>query len=140
MLTVVFADIVGSTGLFENLGDATASQLMAQLTGVLGKGFEEHQGRVVTLLGDGVFAVFPDAGSAITSCVMLQTRFKTDPVIPIGGDRPIQMQIGAECGEVIEIHGGSFAAAGHSPAPLSDMARAPHLLPPPSVYNALGPD
>ena len=34
MLTVVFADIVGSTGLFEKLGDANASQLMAQLTGV----------------------------------------------------------------------------------------------------------
>ncbi|MBK6320704.1 adenylate/guanylate cyclase domain-containing protein [Candidatus Aalborgicola defluviihabitans] len=137
MLTVVFADIVGSTGLFEKLGDANASQLMAQLTGVLGKVFEEHQGRVVKLLGDGVFAVFPDAGSAITSCVMLQTRFKTDPVIPIGGDRPIQMQIGAECGEVIEIDGDCFGDAVNSAARLSDLAGADQILVTQSVWNEL---
>ena len=67
MPTVVFADIVGSTGLFEQLGGANASQLMNGLTTQLGKVFEQHQGRVVKLLGDGVFAVFADAGSAVTA-------------------------------------------------------------------------
>ena len=105
MPTVVFADIVGSTGLFEQMGDANASLLMNSLTGLLGKVFEQHQGRVVKLLGDGVFAVFPDAGSAVTACVTLQSRFKTDPVIPQGGTQPIQMQMGVESGELVEIDG-----------------------------------
>lgn len=137
MLTVVFADIVGSTGLFERLGDARASQLMAQLTGVLGKVFEQHQGRVVKLLGDGVFAVFPDAGSAITACVTLQSRFRSEPIVPAGSDRPIQMQIGAECGEVIEIDGDCFGDAVNSAARLADLAGADQILTTQNAWNEL---
>ena len=137
MLTVVFADIVGSTGLFEKLGDAKASQLMTRLTGVLGQVFEQHQGRVVKLLGDGVFAVFPDAGSAITACVTLQSRFSTNPVIPDGGDSPIQMQMGAECGEVVEIEGDCFGDAVNSAARLADLAGADQILTTQNVCNEL---
>ena len=57
--TVVFADLVGSTGIFERLGDATASRFVTQLTSALSKTFEQHHGRVVKLLGDGLFVVFP---------------------------------------------------------------------------------
>jgi class 3 adenylate cyclase len=137
MLTVVFADIVGSTGLFERLGDAHASQLMSQLTGVLGKVFEQHHGRVVKLLGDGVFAVFPDAGSAITACITLQSRFLNEPFIPAGSDRPIRMQIGAESGEVIEIDGDCFGDAVNSAARLADLAGADQILTTQNVWNEL---
>jgi len=33
--TAVFADLVGSTGIFERLGDETAGRFMTQLTGAL---------------------------------------------------------------------------------------------------------
>lgn len=137
MLTVVFADIVGSTSLFEKLGDTNASQLMAHLTGILSKVFEQHRGRVVKLLGDGVFAVFPDAGSAITACVTLQSRFKTEPVIPAVGGHPIQMQIGAESGDVVEIDGDCFGDAVNSAARLADLAGADQILTTQSVWNEL---
>jgi len=137
MQTVVFADIVGSTGLFEKLGDVSASQLMAHLTGVLGRVFEQHQGRVVKLLGDGVFAVFPDASSAITACVTLQSRFRTEPVIPAAGGHPIQMQMGAECGDVVEIDGDCFGDAVNSAARLADLAGADQILTTQSVWDEL---
>ena len=137
MLTVVFADIVGSTGLFEKLGDANASRLMAQLTGVLGKVFEQHQGRVVKLMGDGVFAVFPDAGSAIAACVNLQLGFRTNPVVPVPGGRPIQMQMGAACGDVVEVDGDCFGDAVNSAARLADLAGADQILTTQSVWDEL---
>lgn len=137
MRTIVFADIVGSTGLFEKLGDADASQLMAHLTGVLGKVFEQHQGRVVKLLGDGVFAVFPDAGNAIAACVTLQSRFKAAPVMPAVGGLPIQMQMGVECGDVVEIDGDCFGDAVNSAARLADLAGADQILTTQSVWNEL---
>jgi adenylate cyclase len=137
MPAVVFADVVGSTDLFEQMGDATASLLMTRLTGVLGTVFEQHQGRVVKLLGDGVFAVFPDASSAITACVTLQSRFLADPVIPIGRTAPIQMQMGVESGELVEIEGDCFGDAVNSAARLADLAGADQILTTQSVWNEL---
>ena len=62
MATVVFADLVGSTGIFERLGDETAGRFVTQLTTALSKTFEQHNGRVVKLLGDGLFVVVPGRG------------------------------------------------------------------------------
>jgi class 3 adenylate cyclase len=137
MPAVVFADIVGSTSLFEKMGDTSASLLMNQLTSVLGQTFEQHNGRVVKLLGDGVFAIFPHAGDAIAACVNLQTRFKTEPVIPAGGGRAIQMQMGVESGEVIEIAGDCFGDAVNSAARLADLAGADQILTTQNVWNGL---
>lgn len=137
MPTVVFADVVGSTSLFEQMGDANASRLMTQLTGMLGKVFEQHQGRVVKLLGDGVFAVFPESGNAIAACVTLQSRFQTDPIIPGGGTAPIQMQMGVESGELVEIDGDCFGDAVNSAARLADLAGADQILTTQSVWNEL---
>ncbi len=137
MRTVVFADIVGSTGLFEKLGDADASRLMTQLTGMLGAVFEQHQGRVVKLLGDGVFAVFPDGGSAVAACVTLQSHFKAAPVVPVAGWNPIQMQMGVECGDVVEIDGDCFGDAVNSAARLADLAGADQILTTHGVWEGL---
>ena len=101
MATVVFADLVGSTGIFERLGDETAGRFVTQLTTALSKTFEEHNGRVVRLLGDGIFTVFQNEKDAIASCVAIQTRLKEKPVYPGGDGKPVQMQMGAECGEVV---------------------------------------
>lgn len=139
MPTVVFADVVGSTGLFEQMGDINASQLMSGLTTLLGTVFEQHQGRVVKLLGDGVFAVFPDAGSAVTACMLLQSRFQTDPIIPLGRTTPIQMQMGVESGELVEIGGDYFGDAVNSAARLADLAGADQILTTQNVWDALMP-
>ena len=137
MPTVVFADIVGSTGLFEQMGDANASLLMNSLTGLLGKVFEQHQGRVVKLLGDGVFAVFPDAGCAVAACVSLQSRFLTAPIIPVGGTAPIQMQMGVESSELVEIVGDCFGDAVYSASRLADLAGADQILTTQHVWDEL---
>jgi len=137
MPTVVFADVVGSTGLFEQMGGVTASQLMSGLTALLGKVLEQHQGRVVKLLGDGVFAVFPDAGSAVTACMVLQSRFQTEPIIPLGRTTPIQMQMGIESGELVEIDGDCFGDAVNSAARLADLAGADQILTTHNVWDAL---
>src|SRR3954471_461659 len=109
MASVVFADLVGSTGIFERLGDETAGRFVTQLTTALAKIFEQHNGRVVKLLGDGLFVVFPQEAQAITACVAIQERLLEKPVIPGGGNgKPVQMQMGIESGEVVEIEGDCY--------------------------------
>src|SRR5204862_6764353 len=88
--TVVFADLVGSTGIFERLGDETAGRFVTQLTSALSKTFEEHHGRVVKLLGDGLFVVFPVEVDAVVACIAIQKRLQEKPVFAGDMLTPIQ--------------------------------------------------
>jgi class 3 adenylate cyclase len=139
MASVVFADLVGSTGIFERLGDETAGRFVTQLTTALSKILEQHNGRVVKLLGDGIFAVFPQESQAITACVAIQERLMQKPVRPGGTGRPVQMQMGIESGEIVEIEGDCYGDAVNSAARLADLAGADQILTTQRVRAALPP-
>ncbi|MDF2462963.1 MAG: Adenylyl cyclase [Ramlibacter sp.] len=139
MATVVFADLVGSTGIFERLGDETAGRFVTQLTGALSKTFEQHNGRVVKLLGDGLFVVFPYEGDALAACIAIQKRLQEKPVYPGGTGKPVQMQMGVEAGEVVEIDGDCYGDAVNSAARLADLAGAEQILTSQRVRDALPP-
>jgi adenylate cyclase len=137
MPTVVFADLVGSTGIFERLGDETAGRFVTQLTTALSKTFEQHNGRVVKLLGDGLFVVFPLESEAIDACVSIQKRLVEKPVYPGGMGSPVQMQMGVETGEVVEIEGDCYGDAVNSAARLADLAGADQILTTQRVRDAM---
>jgi class 3 adenylate cyclase len=140
MTTVVFADLVGSTGIFERLGDETAGRFVTQLTTALSKSFEQYNGRVVKLLGDGLFVVFADETDAISSCVAIQERLQKTPVYPGGTGKPVQMQMGVETGEVVEIEGDCYGDAVNSAARLADLAGAEQILTTSRVKDLLKPE
>lgn len=140
MASVVFADLVGSTGIFERLGDETAGRFVTQLTTALAKIFEQHNGRVVKMLGDGLFVVFPEEAHALTACIAIQERLLQKPVRPGGMGRPVQMQMGIESGEVVEIQGDCYGDAVNIAARLADLAGADQILATQRVRDALPPD
>lgn len=140
MASVVFADLVGSTGIFERLGDETAGRFVTQLTTALAKIFEQHRGRVVKLLGDGLFVVFASEEQALTACIAIQERLQHKPVRPGGTGRPVQMQMGIESGEVVEIQGDCYGDAVNSAARLADLAGADQILTTQRVRDALPPE
>lgn len=139
MTTVVFADLVGSTSMFERLGDETASRFVTQLVGALSQVFEQHSGRVVKLLGDGLFVVFPQEGDALAACISIQKRFLDKPIRAGGSGAPVQMQMGIESGEVVEIDGDCFGDTVNSAARLADLAGAAQILTTQNVWSALTP-
>lgn len=139
MTTVVFADIVGSTSMFERMGDQAASRFVTQLVGELSQVFEQHSGRVVKLLGDGLFVVFPHESDALTACVSIQKRLLEKPIRPGGSGALAQLQMGIESGEVVVIDGDCFGDTVNSAARLADLAGAAQILTTQSVWSALGP-
>ncbi len=64
---VMFADICGSTTLYERLGDGPAHHLVSDLMKSVDSLIEKHNGRVVKHIGDEVLAVFAKLESA-ASC------------------------------------------------------------------------
>lgn len=70
-LTVLFADICGSTSLYHALGDETARSLvaagLAEITAVL----PEHSGCLVKTIGDEVMCTFDDPDRAVQAAAMM---------------------------------------------------------------------
>ncbi|QDL37617.1 adenylate/guanylate cyclase domain-containing protein [Rhodoferax sediminis] len=121
--TVVFADLTGSTGVFETLGNAKATQAITRLTHWIGQVCEAHSGRVVKMLGDGVLAVFPEGGRAVAAVIEMQRvhqkRIKAWPA-----NLHMHLQVGVACGEIVEVNGDCYGDAVNVASRLSDMSGA----------------
>jgi len=119
--TVVFADLAGSTGLYEALGNARAADAITQLTHWIGRVCESHGGRVVKTLGDGVLAVFPEGRTALASVLDLQ-RSRQNHTGQWPSSAPVRLQIGIAAGEVIEVGGDCYGDAVNIASRLSDLS------------------
>lgn len=108
--TVVFADISGSTSLYETLGNKRATEAVTQVTQWIGDSIESHGGRVVKKLGDGVLGIFGDASSAVTAMASMlrqhQARLDRWP-------QPLRMDIrvGVASGDVVDVDGDCYGDA-----------------------------
>lgn len=119
--TVVFADLTGSTRVFEAMGNARATETVTRLTQWIGGVCEAHGGRVVKMLGDGVLAIFP-AGDIATAAVLElqrnhQKRLQAWPVA-----LRMDLQIGVASGDVVEVDGDCYGDAVNLASRLSDLA------------------
>ncbi|MET0312169.1 MAG: adenylate/guanylate cyclase domain-containing protein, partial [Burkholderiaceae bacterium] len=118
--TVVFADLTGSTGVFEALGNAKATEAITRLTNWIGQVCEAHGGRVVKTLGDGVLAVFPDGPGAVDAVIELQ-RNHQKRIINWPPSLRMRLQVGVACGEIVEVDGDCYGDAVNVASRLSDL-------------------
>src|SRR5262252_2510715 len=83
VVTIVFADLIGSTSLHERLDPESVSRVMERYYGAVRGPIEAHGGTVVNLLGDGVMCAFgvpqvaeDDAIRAVRAAVAVQHAFR----------------------------------------------------------------
>ncbi len=134
--TVVFADLTGSTGLFESVGNVAATDVVTRCTRALGYHLSRSGGRVVKFLGDGVLALFNDTASAVECCVKTQDIMR-DLKMKDPQQRPLGVKIGIEYGAIIEQNGDCYGDAVNVAARLSDRAGANEILIGESVFRRL---
>lgn len=119
--TVVFADLSGSTRVFEAMGNTLATTTVTQITQWVAKTCEAHAGRVVKMLGDGVLAVFPQGSSAIAAAQDLQRshakRLQSWPL-----NLRMELQVGVASGDVVEVDGDTYGDAVNVASRLCDLA------------------
>ena len=124
--TVVFADLMGSTGVFETIGNARASRVVTQLTQWIGEIVLAHRGRVVKTLGDGVLAVFPYAPDAINAVVDMQRSHQKRIASSSAGTR-MPIRVGVARGDVEFVDGDCYGDAVNVASRLSDLS-GPHQI------------
>ena len=119
--TVVFADIAGSTALFETLGNEHAAALVTRLTRGIAACVQDHGGRVIKKLGDGVLGVFAQPGQAVAASVALMREHRQWSQEQPQAHR-VEIHIGLANGEVVEVDRDCYGDAVNLAARLCDLA------------------
>ncbi len=125
--TVLFADLRGSTALFETLGNAEATTVVTHCINAIGAAVMEHRGHVVKTLGDGLMAVFDDTPQGVMAA--LQMHEVLDGIVSSSSEggassglRLLRLQVALARGEVVEMSGDCFGDAVNVAARLLDHA------------------
>lgn len=135
-VTVVFADLTGSTGVFEVLGNVKATQVVTRLTDWIGKVCAAKRGRVVKNLGDGVLMVFARNEDAIDAAIEMQ-RSHTERIKTWPENARMRLQVGLARGEVVEQDSDFFGDAVNLASRLSDLSGPEQILGADSVIDQL---
>ncbi len=104
LVTILFADVTGSTALGESLDAEDLRALLARFYTTASEVVEAHGGTLEKFIGDAVMAVFglpkahgDDASRALAAALEIRDRVRADPRL---GER-LPIRLGLETGEVI---------------------------------------
>ena len=141
---VLFADLRGSTALYETLGNAQATTMVTRSITALARRVPAVGGQLVKTLGDGLMAVFPNVRSAVMAAIEMHEALSQDAAwAPTSHGRDmdsaarLQLQVAIAAGEVVEVGGDCFGDAVNVAARLLDHAGDNETLITREVYDEL---
>jgi len=137
--TIVFADLTGSTGIFEALGNVKAAAVVTRLTQWIGMLCTSHGGRVIKYLGDGVLMSFANNHAAVEMVIEMQRLHRERGSVAPGSSK-MKIKVGLARGEVVEQDGDCFGDAVNVASRLSDLSGSDQIFASESVIEALPGD
>jgi len=124
-LVIMFADLSGSTRLFETLGDTIALQKLTTYIGSLTDIIEDHQGSVIKTIGDEIMATFQDAGDAQEAACAIQESMSFENTAK---KTEISVHIGFHYGPVILAKGDVFGDSVNVASRMVDLAKDGQII------------
>ena len=135
-LAVLFADICGSTALYENLGDDLARKMISRCINIMSDKISLHQGTLVKTIGDEIMVTFPSAEAAFLAACEMKMAVENDR--PSEGI-PLHIRIGFNYGDVIKESDDVFGNTVNIAARVTAITRADQIMTTQPVFNALPP-
>src|SRR5665213_906796 len=120
-LTILFADISGSTRLFETRGDEIARRLIANVLIALAEVAVRHGGRVIKTIGDEIMCTFPGALQGLLAATDMQRRIKNDEELQRDN---LAIRIGLHHGDALVEDNDVFGDAVNTAARMGDKGLA----------------
>lgn len=133
---ILFADIAGSTRLYEKLGDTEAKHTIERCLKRVKMAVEAFHGRVVKTLGDAVMVEFNDVEACVQSACQMQQRVAD---LPPAGGQMLAIRVGFHCGPVLMENGDVFGDAVNLAARMTDVARGGQIIASRSSIDSLPP-
>jgi class 3 adenylate cyclase len=100
--TILFTDLVGSTAMYERIGDAAAYGMVRRHFELLGAAVERHNGHVVKTVGDAVMAAFDlpiDGARAGLECIEALRGLKHSD----GTSPDLKLRVGVHSGPCLAV-------------------------------------
>jgi len=134
-VSVLFTDLVGSTAMAAELGADGAEDLRRTHFALLREAVDEHGGREVKNLGDGLMVAFTGVGAALDAAVAMQQAIDRHNR---SGGSPLAVRIGVATGDAEEDGGDLFGEPVVQAARLCAAAEGGAILVP-EVLRHLAP-
>jgi len=136
-LVILFADVSGSTPLYEALGDAKASAVIAECLRCMTDSGRKHHGELVKTIGDEILMVFPHPDNAAAAAREMHSAVAGLPTV---AGKPMAVHIALHQGSAMRQDGDAFGDAVNVTARLVALAKAGQTVTSASTLKQLSPE
>lgn len=133
-LAVLFADICGSTSLYDHIGDDLARHFTANCIKTMVSQISPNKGTLIKTIGDEILCTFPTAKSALNAACAMQNAVKNSMA---DSKQPLSIRIGFHYGVVICEANDVFGDTVNVAARVAGIAKADQIMTTAAVYAAL---
>ncbi len=133
-LAILFADICGSTALYEKYGDDLARKMIARCIKLMEGQIAAHHGTLIKTIGDEIMVTFPSAEAAFHAACSMQQAVEEDH---LQDGVPMHIRIGFNYGDVIQESNDVFGNTVNVAARIAAITRAGQSMATHAVYEAL---
>jgi len=139
-LATVFADISGSTKLYETLGDAVARELVSECLALMTEHITRNEGTVIKTIGDEIMCTFPTANDAVQASMDMQEGVTEDlPQQNPNTPSTLTIRVGLHYGPAILESGDVFGDAVNVAARMAGLAKGGQIITTQETADALSP-
>lgn len=138
-LAILFADVVGSTRLYELMGDLRARDMVAICIDVMRSATEQHRGTVIKTMGDEVMSTFPSADDALNAASQMQQQIIEHAQLKVDG-QPVAIRIGCHFGPVVLENRDVFGSTVHTANRMTSQAKAGQIITTAATVEQLSPE
>ena len=124
-VTILFADIAGSTRLYDTFGDIKTQELITDCLSLLKKRVNENDGTVVKTIGDAILCTFQTPNLAAKTAIQMHEEISFDAKMMSAN---IHLRIGFHHGEVIIESEDVFGDAVNVAARMVELAKADQII------------
>jgi len=124
-MAVLFADIAGSTRLYDTLGDTQAKKMVDECISLMRGIVAQYGGRVIKTIGDEVMCVLPDADNGCLAAIDMQIKIMALPAV---SNVKRAIRVGFHAGPVIEESNDVFGDTVNLAARMAGVAKAMQII------------
>jgi adenylate cyclase len=136
-VAVMFADVAGSTSIYDRLGDDAANRIIGKAVDIMKQLTEMHNGHVIKTIGDEVMSRFPSADDCVSAAKEIQEEMEGGIQ---GEDLQIAIRVGLHFGPAILMDDGDvFGDAVNVAARMAGIAKADQIITTEETVKLLSP-
>ena len=134
---IMFADVSGSTRMYDQLGDEVAKRTIDKCLGQMQVVTEAHKGIVIKKIGDELMCRFDNADEALSAARVSQLEIRTLGTLE---NTTLAIRAGIHYGEVIEDDDDIFGDAVNVAARMAGIAKGGQIITTADTVAELGPE